>query len=173
MARIRLRYVNEFIDRHGKVRYYFRRPGSRSVKLPGLPGSIEFMDAYQAAVATVAPPPPSSRHVIRGSLAEITAGYFCSAAFVNLSESSQKVYRIVLRPILEAHGHRLVRELPKTAARHIIEEIGATRPGKANLTHAALSKIMDYAIATGVRIDNPFSGLERYRLGTHHTWTDA
>jgi hypothetical protein len=65
MARIRLRYVNEFIDRHGKPRYYFRRPGSRSVKLPGLPGSIEFMDAYQAALATVAPPPPSPKHVIR------------------------------------------------------------------------------------------------------------
>jgi hypothetical protein len=50
MTRIKLRYVNEFIDRHGKPRYYFRRPGSRSVKLPGLPGSIEFMDAYQAAL---------------------------------------------------------------------------------------------------------------------------
>src|SRR5436190_1063171 len=85
MARIKLRYVNEFIDRHGKVRYYFRRPGSRSV----------------------------------------------------------------------------------------IEAIGATRPGQANLTRAALSQVMEYAIATGVRTDNPFSGLEPYRVGTHHTWTDA
>jgi integrase len=173
MARIKLRYVNEFVDRHGKVRYYFRRPGSRSLTLPGLPGSTEFMSAYQTALATVAPPPASPKHVIRGSLAEIAAGYCRSAAFVNLSESSQKVYRVVLKPILEAHGHRLVRELPKTAARHVIEEIGAKRPGMANLTHAVLSKIMDYAIATGVRTDNPFSGLERYRLGTHHTWTDA
>jgi hypothetical protein len=97
MTRIKLKYVNAFIDRHGKIRYYFRRPGSRSVKLPGLPGSFEFMNAYQAALATAAPPPPSSKHVTRGSLAEITAGYFCSAAFINLSESSQKVYRIVLK----------------------------------------------------------------------------
>ena len=173
MARIRLRYVNEFIDRHGKPRYYFRRPGSRSVKLPGLPGSMEFMDAYQAALATVAPPPPSPKHVIRGSLAEVTAGYFRSAAFANLSDSSQKSYRSALKPILAAHGHRLVRELPKTAARNVIEAIGATRPGMANLTVAALSEVMAYAIATGVRTDNPFSGLPRYRLSTHHTWTDA
>ena len=173
MARIKLRYVNEFIDRHGKLRYYFRRPGSRSVKLPGLPGSIEFMDAYQAALATVAPPPPSSKHVIRGSLAEITAGYFRSASFANLSQSSQRLYRIALKPVLEAHGHRLVRDLPKTAARNVIEAIGASRPGMANLTRAALSQVMAYAIATGVRTDDPFSGLERYRLGTHHTWTDA
>ena len=173
MARIKLRYVNEFIDRHGKVRYYFRRPGSRSVKLPGLPGSIEFMSAYQAALATVAPPPASPKHVIRGALAEITAAYFRSAAFANLSESSQQVYRLVLKPVLAAHGHRLVREMPKAAARNIIEAIGATRPGKANLTRAALSQVMAYAIATGVRADNPFSGLKQYRLGTHHTWTDA
>jgi integrase len=173
MAHIRLRYVNEFIDRHGKARYYFRRPGSRSVPLPGLVGSVEFMDAYAAAIATVAPPPPSSKHIIRGSLSEIANGYFRSAAFANLSEASQQLYRIALKPILEAHGHRLVRELPKSAARNIIEGIGASRPGMANLTRAALSKVMIYAISTGVRTDNPFAGLERYRLGTHHTWTDA
>jgi integrase len=32
---------------------------------------------------------------------------------------------------------------------------------------------MAYAIETGVRTDNPLSGLKEYRLGTHHTWTDA
>jgi enterobacteria phage integrase len=173
MTRIKLRYVNEFIDRHGKVRYYFRRPGSRSVPLPGLPGSIEFMAAYQAALAGISPPPPSPKHIIRGSLAEIAAGYFRSASFANLSQSSQRLYRITLKPVLEAHGYRLVRDLPKTAARNLIEAIGATRPGRANTTRAALSQVIAYAMATGVRTDNPFSGLERYRLGTHHTWTDA
>src|ERR1700738_2401874 len=125
MARIKLRYVNEFIDRHGKPRYYFPRPGSRSVKLPGLPGSIEFMDAYQAALASVAPPPPSSKHVIRGSLAEIAGAYFRSAPFANLSQSSQRLYRVALKPVLAAHGHRLVRDLPKAAARNVIERRSA------------------------------------------------
>ena len=173
MTRIKLRYVNEFIDRHGKPRYYFRRPGSRSVKIPGLPGSIEFMAAYQAALATVAPPPSSSKHVIHGSLSEIANGYFRSAAFANLSATSQRLYRVALKPVLDAHGHRLLRDLPKAAARNVIEAIGANRPGIANLTRAALSKVMAYAIKTGVRADNPFSGLEEYRLGTHHTWSDA
>jgi hypothetical protein len=80
---------------------------------------------------------------------------------------------VALRPILDAHGHRLVRELPKEAARHIIEEIGVTRPGMANLTRSVLSKVIAYAIETGIRADNPFVGLKRYRLGTYHTWTDA
>jgi integrase len=66
-----------------------------------------------------------------------------------------------------------VSELPKAAARHLIEEIGAVRPGMANITRAVLSNVMGYANATGIRPDDPFAGLERYRLGTHHTWTDA
>ena len=136
-------------------------------------GSVEFMAAYQAALAAISPPPSSDKHVLRGSLAETTAGYFRSAAFAYLSPSSQQLYRIALKPILEAHGHRLVRELPETAARHIIEGIGAKHPGMANITRATLSKIMRYAIKTGVRSDNPFAGSERYTLGTHHTWTDA
>jgi integrase len=171
VTRIKLLYVEEFIDRYGNVRRYFRRRGHR-VPLPGLPGSREFMEVYQTALAGT-PPPRSSKHVVSGSLADLVAGYFRSVSFVNLSPSSQRVYRVVLKPIVDAHGHRLVQELPKAAARHVIEEIGATRPGMANLTRAALSKVMTYAIATGVRTDDPFSGLERYRLGSHHTWTDA
>lgn len=173
LTRIKLRYVNEFVDRHGKIRRYFRRPGSRAAHLPGLPGSIEFMAAYQSALAIVSPPPPSPRHVILGSLAAVAAGYLRSADFANLSPSSQQSYRTALKPILAAHGHRLVRELQKDVARRIIENIGATRPGMANLTRAVLSKIMGYAVETSVRSDNPFAGLKPYQLGTYHTWTDA
>jgi hypothetical protein len=121
----------------------------------------------------VSPPPPWPKHVIAGSLAAVAAGYFRSADFANLSPSSQRSYRVALKPILAAHGHRLVRELPKEAARHIIEEIGAARPGMANLTRSVLSKVIAYAIETSIRADNPFAGLKPYRLGTYHTWTDA
>jgi hypothetical protein len=121
MTRIKLKYVNEYRDRHGRVRWYFRRRG-RSTPLPGLPGSIEFMAAYQAALAVVAPPPPSPKHVIAGSLAAVAAGYLRSADFANLSPSSQRSYRTALKPILTAHGHRLMRDLTKVAARHVIEE---------------------------------------------------
>ncbi len=173
MTRIRLKYVNEYRDRHGRIRRYFRRPGCRAIPLPGIPGSIEFMQAYQAALAIASPPPPSIRHVIPGSLAALASGYLRSADFANLSHSSQQSYQVALKPILAGHGHRLVRDLTKVAARHVIEQIGAVRPGMANLTKAVLSKVIAYAIETGVRADNPFAGLKPYRLGTYHTWTDA
>ena len=55
MANIRLRYVNRYVDRHGKPRHYFRKPGCKPVALPGLPGSDEFMAAYGAALAADSP----------------------------------------------------------------------------------------------------------------------
>ena len=54
MARIKLKYVNAFANRRRKnerVRYYFRRRGFKAIPLPGLPGSEEFMTAYQMVLA--------------------------------------------------------------------------------------------------------------------------
>jgi hypothetical protein len=54
------KFVHGFIDRHGKPRFYFRRPGFESVALQGLPYSAEFMRAYEAALAGQ-PRPPATR----------------------------------------------------------------------------------------------------------------
>jgi integrase len=66
-----------------------------------------------------------------------------------------------------------VRDLPPDKARKLIQEIGERRPGMANLTRAVLRRLFDYAIEIGLRRDNPFQRVPRYKLGTHHTWTDA
>jgi len=39
MSKIRLQFVQSFVDQHGKPRFYFRRRGQRRVALLGLPGS--------------------------------------------------------------------------------------------------------------------------------------
>ena len=46
----RLKHIDRFMDRHGKPRYYFRARRGRRTRLPGEPGSIEFMEAYRRAV---------------------------------------------------------------------------------------------------------------------------
>jgi hypothetical protein len=51
MAKIVLKYVNSFLDRYGRWRHQMRVPGAKSFRLPGLPGSEEFREAYQAALA--------------------------------------------------------------------------------------------------------------------------
>jgi hypothetical protein len=54
LARIRLKYVNSFANpdrKNGAVRHYFRKRGMKDIPLPGVPGSEEFMAAYQMALA--------------------------------------------------------------------------------------------------------------------------
>ena len=124
MTRIKLPFVHEYRDRHGKLRRYVRRPGSRRVALPGLPGSPEFMQAYQDAMSG---PIRQTRTMKAGTLAALAAEFFSSAEFANLAASSQATYRLALDPVLWRDGHRLVRDLPNEKARKIIQEIGANR----------------------------------------------
>lgn len=53
MTSLRLSYIHEFKDRHGKTWRYFRKRGHRQRRLPG---SAEFMEAYQAALADIPAP---------------------------------------------------------------------------------------------------------------------
>lgn len=167
---LKLPFIHEYRDRHGKVRRYVRRPGLRSVSIPGLPGSPEFMAAYQAAVSGKT---PSARSKMRpGSLAALVADFYRSPGFANLKPSSQSTYRFILNKIVDKDGHRGAADLPDDKARKIVEEIGATRPGMANLTRSVMRQVFAYAVKTKWRRDNPFAGIESYKLGSHHTWIE-
>lgn len=170
MTLLKLPYVKTYRDRHGRVRRYFHRRGSPDVALPGIVGSPEFTAAYQAASA--APPKRSSPHAA-GSFARLLEDYYRSVEFANLKPNSQRLYHICLDPIAKRDGNRLVRDMPRDKVRKIIEEIGAKRPGMANLTLKSLRTLLRYAVDTGWRNDNPVAGIKQYRLGTRHTWTDA
>jgi len=168
---IQLPYVHAFRDRHGRMRHYVRRKGIKRVALPGLPGSKAFMDAYHAALGS----PDAIERPSKGgprSLSALIASFYASAGFRNLSPSSQKTYRHVLKNIEARDGHRSASDLPDDKARKIIEEIGADRPALANLTSAVMRKLFAHAVKMKWRHGNPFSGIESYKVGTHHTWTD-
>lgn len=171
MSKITLPYVHEYRDRHGKVRRYVRRPGQPQVPLLGAPGSPEFMSAYQAAISRGAPIRPS-RHGT-GTIGALVTDYYRSPEFSNLKPNSQRIYRLVLGRLVANHGHRLVRDLEPNKARIIVQSVGATRPGMGNLTASILKRLLAFAIKIGLRNDNPLISVDRYRLGSHHTWTDA
>ena len=77
MTRLRLPFVNEFRDRHGKVRRCYRRPGCKAVPLPGLAGSAEFMAAYQAALSRAEAPHKQigEARTIAGTVQALVAAY--------------------------------------------------------------------------------------------------
>ncbi len=167
---IRLPYIKEYVDRTGVVRRYFRRNRRTFGVLPGKPGSDEFMQAYQAFLGSEA---PKTARAGSGTIGALITSYYASSDFKNLSDNSKALYsKSVLEPFAEKHGARLVRDIVKAKLVSYIEDIGQDRPGLANLTRAVISKLMQYAIATDQRRDNPLAGLKPYKIGTWHTWTD-
>ncbi len=157
MALLRLPYVRSYRDRHGRVRRYLRRRGHPDIPLPGEVGGEEFMRVYQAALGE--PAKKASPHAA-GTLAKLVENYYASVEFTNLKPSSRSTYRLILDPIATRDGHRLVRDLPRDKVRKILQEIGQTRPGMANLTQKVLRALMRYAVDTGWRNDNPVAGIK-------------
>jgi integrase len=170
MTLIRMQYVKQYRDRSGKLRYYLRHPKSPSIPLPGPPGSRQFMAAYEAGL--VAPETKKGQHR-DGTIGALVTGFYQSSGFKNLAPSSQQRYRLVLDKFAQKDGHRLVRDMPRRVAVSIIEEIGETTPGMANLSASVMRRLFAYAIGKELRKDNPFAGIEPYKLGSHHTWSEA
>lgn len=176
MTRIKLPYIQEFIDQEtGQVHRYFRRKLVR-IRLPGTPGSAEFMEVYKSALAGTTATTKVSKIHKAGSVGDLITNYLSSPEFGNLGMGSKRRYRGVLSRFGDAHGHRDVNDLPILKARKIIQDIGAEKPGMANFTKSVLTTLFEFAISIEMRREekgNPFRRIKAYKGGTHHTWTDA
>src|SRR4051812_4656297 len=97
-------FVQQFVDRHGKARFYFRRRGFKLVPLPGLPYSTEFMDAWTAAQNASRPIEIGASRTELGTVADAAVRYLGSAAFVQLAPSTQGMRRAILERFRAEHG---------------------------------------------------------------------
>src|SRR5262249_3516095 len=117
MSRIRLKYVQAWVDGEGRVHRYFRRRGYPRVPLPGLPGSIEFMTAYQAALAGPRSAIGAGR-IKPGSVNAVVAEYFDSQAlFTSKSAGTQRIRRGILERFRTAHGDKPIDCCPRSGSR--------------------------------------------------------
>jgi integrase len=169
---VTLRYVQEFRDRHGKMRRYFRRPGWPRVLLPGAPGSPEFMEVYNAAVA--------GHRVERtlgigqsgpGSVSAAIAGYYCDNSFTRLSPVTRKARRAILEKLRTSHGDKPIALLQR---QHILGLLGKKTPYVAQDWLKVLRGLMKFAVAIGLCPEDPTADIEPLKIkgGTIHTWTE-
>ena len=175
MTRIKLRYVDRFTDRHGHVRHYFRhRLGPRTL-LPGLPGSTEFMQAYQAALdgAALAPSMTKRTRGAPGTFDNLVQLYLESSDFARLADSTRRAYKLVIERLVrdEDIGHRLVRQMERKHVSAIVARRKGT-PGAANDVLKKLRILLRFAIDNGMRKDDPTLRIKSFAEGTFHTWTD-
>lgn len=172
MTRLKLLYVHRFRDRHGKMRHYFRRPGHNRVPLPGLPGSAEFMAAYQAALQN-APAPVAQARAKPGTINALTVAWYASAEFRQLSAITQATYRNIVERFRAEHGDKPFAALQTQHVRKFVAGKAAT-PAAANRLLSLLRLLMRFAVETGMRRDDPTAGVRRVKVRTEgfHAWTE-
>jgi len=166
------RYVHGFVDRHGKPRFYFRRPGFERKPLQGLPYSADFMNDYEAAL-TGQPVPVGVNTARPGTMRALALSYFVSPEFRTLRLSTQRAYRGTIERLCAEHGDKRAADLRRE---HVVRLMAARaeHPGAANGLRMALRVMMKHAIDIGLRADDPTREVKAVRIVSdgHHSWTD-
>jgi hypothetical protein len=174
--------IQAFVDLHGYVRHYFRKPGQARVTLPGLVGSREFMLAYQKAMAEKSVLQIGSDRTVPRSIRALAIAYYDSAAFKALKPITQGVYRNIIDRFCREIGNdgQSFGDLSAVIIRsqHVekLMEARASRPDSANGLRKVLREMMKVAVKLQWRDSDPTLGVKKIKpkkMGGFHRWTDA
>jgi integrase/recombinase XerD len=177
MASIELWRVNSFRDRHGKLRHYFRPPGCKPVPLPGLPGSEEFMAAYQDALRACGDAAPSTLGASRtlpGTLNSAIVAYYSSQDFtVGLAQSTQATRRAILERWRLEDGEK---RFAGIRSHHLVNLLAPMQPNAQKHWRKTIRGLMKFGKRVALRGDDPSQDLVTTKAGKsmgHMTWLDA
>ena len=172
MSRIKLRYIKAWVDKKtGKAYWRFRRRGYKEVTLPSIPGSAEFMAAYQEALGQ-SPIEIGAKLTRVGSINATIVGYYQSLAFRELASGTQQARRAILERFRLEHGNRSIADMP---SKFISLTLNKLRPQAARNWFKAIRHLMQYAVSVElVRID-PTRDIKAPKASSkeHRPWTDA
>jgi integrase/recombinase XerD len=174
MTRIKLDYVHEYLDRHGKLRRYFRRPGFKRIALPGAPGSDEFMAAYQRALDLAPRVEIGAERTMPGTIDALIVAYLKSDAFTKaLAPETQRMRRNILDRFRIKHGAKRVITLER---RNIVKIIESKKLHAQKNWLKTLRGLMMFAVVENYRADDPTGGVRAARPAIkstgHMTWGD-
>jgi site-specific recombinase XerD len=155
------KYCQGFEDRHGKVRWYYRRQGFPRVALSGLPWSPEFMAAYELAANGEKVEIGKARSKA-GTIGALIASYYRTADFTGLSDVTKRTYRNILERFRADHADKRVTMLQRQHVQRIISDKGDT-PAAANRLLRMIRILMRHAVEMGWRKDDPTLGVRKVR----------
>jgi integrase len=174
MTSIMLKFVTADVDANGNIRYYFRRPRQRKIRLRGLPGSREFMNGYQAALSGNIEPLAQSKQSPppRGSFRALCIAYYGSPKFMRLDDSTKSWQRRSLDAIATTHGNKPVAQLEARHIRNWRNEKSGT-PAAANTMLKALRALFAWGEEHEEVDHSPVRGVKNveHRSAGFHTWT--
>jgi len=173
MTRVRLKGVNR-VDRRladGTRRtYYYLGHGKGAVRLPGKPGSPEFMKAYnEAATAKIQAKP--------GTLLAVLNAFQSSAEFTGLAERTRQDYIAKIQLIEARFGDFPVKYLnhPRSRGRFLAwrDELATTSRRQADYTFVVFARILAWAHGRRITNGHPLERIGRLHRGSRSDsiWT--
>jgi hypothetical protein len=127
------------------MRYYFRRLGSKAIALPGLPGSAEFMEAYQTALAGAPMPDIGASRTKAGTINAAVAAYYRSTSFTQaLAPATQRMRRNILERFRAEHGDKRIALLQRN---HIAKLLEMMKPYAQKNWLKTIRGLMAFAVA--------------------------
>lgn len=187
MARVRLKYVTTDRDRHGNLRYYFRKRGlTTKTRLPGSPGAKEFMAAYEALLdgqplPAQASDKPLAERAAATTLRWLFHQYLASPEFKRLDAATRGKRDRILSAIcalpISDTNPRPVADLPfaDLTAKVIrrLRDRKADTPETANDWLKSMKVVFKWAVEVEHCDHNPAKDVPRFKSVTDgfHTWT--
>ncbi len=166
------RYCQGIEDRHGKFRWYYRRPGFPRIALPGLPWTPEFMAAYEKATNGEKLEIGKSRSA-PGTVSALVASFYRTSDFTGLSGSTKPTYRGIIERFRAEHGDKRVAHMEKRHLQKLVSDKAAT-PAAANNMLRMVHLLMRHAVELGWRGDDPTQGVRKMKRksGGFLTWEE-
>lgn len=155
-------------DRHGKLRFYFRRGKGKRIPLPP-PNDPGHDEAYQMALSG-SPKPVRRVSANSGTLAWLVEKYRQSGKFDRLRPSTKRMREQVLARAVSTAGNERFQDI---TARHIREAMDRRSPAAANNFRKIMNQLFKWAVSMEMLAKNPCEGIEAIHLESdgHHTWT--
>jgi integrase len=167
------RYVQSFVDKKtGAVFHYFRRPGYKRVRLPGLPGSREFVAAYQNALDQPQMSVGAKRTRAGTANAAIVGYYDSTMYFGSLAPGTQTMRRAILERFRAEHGDKPIADMP---TKFIVLTLNKLRPSVARNWLATIRHFMQYAVSAGLCASDPTQGVKLPKVKKTdgvYTWSE-
>lgn len=166
------RYCQGFEDRHGKFRWYYRRPGFPRIPLPGLPWTPDFMAAYEKAEKGERLEIGKGRSA-PGTVSALVASFYKTSDFTTLSDSTKVTYRGIIERFRAEHGEKRVAHMEKRHLQKLVSAKAET-PAAANNMLRMVHLLMRHAVELGWRGDDPTQGLRKVKNKTagFTTWEE-
>lgn len=159
-------YVQKHRDRHGVVRFYFRRNKGRFIRLPD-PTDAAFDASYAQCLAKGN---RRSQEAPSGSLAWLVARYKESAQFAALAPTTRKMRDQVLQRAVKSAGDVPFNQIKRP---HIMDAMSRRKPNAANNFRKIMHQLFRWAVKMEYLAVNPVDGADPIKVNSEgfHTWS--